>query len=300
MTVLAGLAGGLAIAGIALLVLELIRPAPPPGIPRRRVTIGRQAGQRFLIAFAVGLVTLAITRWPVAMIAAVLAVLYLPRITSSHAAQRRAAMLEGLEQWTRRLSDMLTASRGLEDALEASARQAPAAIEPAVAALGRRLAARVAAETALRAFAADIGDPAGDRIAAALIIATGHRGGAVRDVLNSLAVMLARDVAARREIEADRAQHRTTVKWLTLFVLGFTIFAMLNRTYSAPFGTVPGQIVMAVVVGLYAGGLGWLHHLGSVPAPGRFLAPGAPAQVLPVAGVPAASPPTGRRRRRRR
>jgi hypothetical protein len=225
-------------------------------------------------------------------------VLYLPRITSSRAAQRRAAMLEGLEQWTRRLSDMLTASRGLEDALEASARQAPTAIEPAVAALGRRLAARVAAETALRAFAADIGDPAGDRIAAALIIATGHRGGAVRDVLNSLAVMLARDVAARREIEADRAQHRITVKWLTLFVLAFTVFAMLNRTYSAPFGTAPGQIVMAVVVGLYAGGLGWLHHLGSVPAPGRFLAPGAPAQILPVAGVAAARPAAGRRRRR--
>ena len=220
MTVLAGLAGGLAIAGIALLLLELTRRASPPGTPRRRVTIGRQARRRLLIAFAAGLVTLAITHWPVAMIAAVLAVLYLPRITSSRAAQRRAAMLEGLEQWTRRLSDMLTASRGLEDALEASARQAPTAIEPAVTALGRRLAARVAAETALRAFAADIGDPAGDRIAAALIIATGHRGGAVRDVLNSLAVMLARDVAARREIEADRAQHRITVKWLTLFVLG--------------------------------------------------------------------------------
>jgi hypothetical protein len=135
----------------------------------------------------------------------------------------------------------------------------------------------------LRAFAAEIGDPAGDRIAAALIIATGRRGGAVRDVLNSLAVMLARDVAARREIEADRAQHRTTVKWLTLFVLGFTIFAMLNRSYSAPFGTVPGQVVMALVVALYAGGLGWLHHLGAVPAPGRFLAPDAPGQASPAA-----------------
>jgi Flp pilus assembly protein TadB len=281
-TVLAGLAGGLAIAGLALLVLELSRPAPQPGTPpRRRISVSRQGRRRLLIALAAGLVTLAVTRWPVATIAAVLAVLYLPRITSSRAAQRRAAVLEALEQWTRRLSDMLTASRGLEDALEASARQAPAAIEPAVAALGRRLAARAGAEAALRTFAAEIGDPAGDRIAAALIIATGRRGGAVRDVLNSLAVMLARDVAARREIEADRAQHRTTVKWLTLFVLGFTIFAMLNRSYSAPFGTVPGQVVMALVVVLYAGGLGWLHHLGAVPAPGRFLAPDAPGQVSP-------------------
>ena len=116
--------------------------------------------------------------------------------------------------------------------------------------------------------------PAGDRIAAALIIATGRRGGAVRDVLNALAVMLARDVAARREIEADRAQHRTTVKWLTLFVLGFTVFAVLNRSYSQPYGTVPGQVVMALVTALYAGGLLWLHHLGSAGAGGSWRRPG--------------------------
>jgi Flp pilus assembly protein TadB len=282
LTALAGLAGGLAIAGLALLVLELTRAAPPPGSPpRRRFAVSKKAGQRMLIAFAIGLVTLVITRWPVAMIAAVLGVLYVPRLTSSRVSQRRAAVLEGLEQWTRRLSDMLMASRGLEDALEASARRAPAAIAPAVSALGRRLAARVGTEAALRAFAADVGDPAGDRIAAALIIATGRRGGAVRDVLCSLAAMLARDVAARREIEADRAQHRTTVKWLTFFVLGFTVFAMLNKSYSAPFDTVPGQVVMALVVALYAGGLGWLHHLGSVPAAGRFLAPCAASPVTP-------------------
>jgi len=283
-TALAGGAGGMVIAGVILLAFELTRPAPPPGVPpRRRIRMRRRARQRALTALIAGLATLAITRWPVAMIGAALAVLFLPRLTSSSAAQQRAAALEGLEQWTRRLSDMLTASRGLEDALEASARQAPAAIEPAVSALSRRLAARAGTETALRAFAADIADPAGDRIAAALIIATGSRGGAVRDVLNSLAVMLGRDVAARREIEADRAQHRTTVKWLTLFVLGFTVFAMLNRSYSAPFGTVPGQIVMALVVALYAGGLTWLHHLGSVPVPGRFLAPSEPGPVTPGA-----------------
>ena len=95
--------------------------------------------------------------------------------------------------------------------------------------------------------------------------------------------MLARDVAARREIEAERAQHRTTVKWLTVFVLAFTAFAVLNRAYSAPFSTVPGQIVMALVTALYAGGLWWLNRLGMVPAPGRFLArPNAVAE--PVEG----------------
>jgi hypothetical protein len=281
---LAGVAGGLAIAGLALLLLELTRPAPAPGRPPRgRIAVSGRTRKRLLIAAGTAILTFALTRWPVATVAAALAVLFLPGITSSRSAQHRAAVLEGLEQWTRRLSDMLTASRGLEEALEASARQAPAAIAPAVAALGRRLAARAGTEAALRAFASDIDDPAGDRIAAALIIATGRRGGAVRDVLNALAIMLARDVAARREIEAERAQHRTTVKWLTLFVLGFTVFAVLNRSYSEPYGTAPGQLVMAVVTALYAGGLLWLHHLGSVPVPGRFLAAARPAAARPGA-----------------
>ena len=287
-TVLAGLAGGLVIAGFALLGRELTRRAPAPGTPPRRgLVLTARTRKRVLIACGAALLTLVLTRWPVATIAAALAVLFLPRITSSRVAQQRAAVLEGLEQWTRRLSDMLTASRGLEEALEASARQAPAAIAPAVTALGRRLAARTDTGQALRAFAADIDDPAGDRIAAALIIATGRRGGAVRDVLNALAVMLARDVATRREIEADRAQHRTTVKWLTVFVLGFTVFAVLNRSYSAPYGTVSGQVVMALVMALYAGGLAWLYHLGTVSAPGRFLAAAAGEQPQPRQQPPA-------------
>ena len=115
---------------------------------------------------------------------------------------------------------MLTASRGLEEALEASARSAPAAIAEPVTTLAAGCQRRTGTEAALRAFAADIDDPAADRIAAALIIATGRRGGGVREVLNALAVMLARDVAARREIEAERAQHRTTLRWIAVFVAG--------------------------------------------------------------------------------
>ncbi len=126
-------------------------------------------------------------------------------------------------------------------------------------------------EEALRVFAAEIGDPAGDRIAAALIIATGQRGGTVHGVLSALAEILGRDIAARREIEAERAQHRTTLRWIVGFIAGFTLFAIVNRSYSAPYGTLAGQTVLAVVALLYAAGLAWLHRLGSIPGPGRFL-----------------------------
>jgi Flp pilus assembly protein TadB len=272
---LAALAGAAVAGGLALFIRELFRHEPPPGTPPGLQLLSRgtgaSIGRRILLAVLTGIAVLAVTRWPVAAAVAVLAVIFLPRVAFITGQRKRTAMLEGLEQWIRRLSDMLTASRGLEDAIEASARSAPAVVAAPAMALASRLSSRTGTEAALRAFADDIDDPAGDRIAAALIIATGRRGGGSRDVLSALAVMLARDVAARREIEAERAQHRTTVRWITIFIVAFTIFSVLNRSYSAPYGTVPGQIVLAGVSALYAAGLAWLHHLGSIPAPGRFL-----------------------------
>ena len=73
-----------------------------------------------------------------------------------------------------------------------------------------------------------------------------------------------------------------------MFVGGFTVFSVLNHSYSAPFGTVAGQIVLALVALLYAAGLAWLHRLGNLPTAGRFLddslardpaRPGGPAQL---------------------
>jgi Flp pilus assembly protein TadB len=275
MTLLAALAGGTLVIGLLLLVIGLrgrvLDPGSPP--PRLAAATVLAAGtrRRAVLAILAGLAVFALTRWPVGAVIAAAAVLYLPRLTSTSGQRQRTAMLEGLEQWIRRLADMVTASRGLEDALEASARSAPAAIAGPVNALAARISARTGIEAALRAFAADIDDPAGDRIAAALIIATGRRGGGSKDVLTALAALLARDVAARREIDAERAQHRTTVKWIALFVAGFTVFAVLNRSYSAPFGTAAGQVVLGAVACLYAAGLAWLHRLGSIAAPGRFL-----------------------------
>ena len=254
------LAGALTALGIVLLAGELTRRAPAPGRPPRKLPMAGSIGaarKRLTFAVLAGLIMLAVTRWPVAALATAGAVILVPKLTAAKAARERTAKLEGLEQWTRRLSDMLTASRGLEDALAVSAKTAPAAIAGPVTALARRLAARAGTENALRAFADDIDDSAGDRIAAALIIATGRRGGAVHGVLSALAEILARDIAARREIDAEQAQHRTTLRWIVAFVGGFTIFAIMNRTYSAPYGTEVGQVVLALVALLYAAALGW-------------------------------------------
>jgi Flp pilus assembly protein TadB len=271
MILLAALAGLAVTGGIVLLGCGLPRRDRDPGPPRRAESRLTRAGRRrAVLAVLAALLVYLLTGWPVGALAAAAAVIFLPKLGGGGQRQR-TEMLEGLEQWIRRLADMVTASRGLTDALGASARSAPAAVAGPVERLAGRLASGSGTEASLRAFAAEIDDPAGDRIAAALIIATGGRGGGARDVLVALAVLLARDVAARRETEAERAQHRTTVRWIGMFVAGFTVFSVLNRSYSAPFGTVAGQVVLALVALLYAAGLAWLHRLGHLPAAGRFL-----------------------------
>jgi len=279
-SILAAAAGGAACCGLVLMVAGACWPPAEHAAARPRRTRPLLTAHRLrmlLPGLAAALVTEAITGWPVAGLGAGAAVVFLPRLALARGDRRRTEVLEGLEQWVRRLADTLAAGRGLEDALETSARAAPGAIAGPVTALARRLSAQTGTEQALRAFAADIGDPAGDRIAAALIIATGQRGGRVHAVLAALAGLLAADVAGRREIDAERAQHRTAVRWIAAFILGFSVFAVVNKAYSAPYGTPGGELVLAVIGLLYAAGLGWLHRLAMLPRPGRFLDPALPA-----------------------
>jgi Flp pilus assembly protein TadB len=273
-TIIVALGGALAASGLVLALHEIFSYRLRPGIPSRPVMIrvSPATSRRVVIAIVVGLVAQLVSGWPVLGLAAAAGVFMLPQLSSARESRRRTAVLEGLGHWARRLSDLLGASRGLEDALEASARSAPEAIAKQVTALASGLAARTGSDTALRAFANEIDDPVGDRVVAALIIATGQRGGAVGEILRTLAEQVAKDVASRRDIDAERAEHRTTLRWVVGIVIAFTLFCMLNRAFSEPFGTLAGQLVLAVIGALYIAGLAWLQRLGNVRAPARFLA----------------------------
>jgi len=285
MTIIVALGGALIASGLVLGCHQIVWYRQRPGIPPRSVLrrVSPATQRRALIAIVVGLIALLVSGWPVLGLATAAATFLLPRLSSARASRRRTAVLEGLEQWARRLADLLSASRGLADALEVSARSAPEVIAAPVTGLARGLAARSGSDAVLRAFADEIDDPAGDRIAAALIIATGRRGGAVGEVLRTLAEQLASDVASRRDIDAERAEHRTTLRWIVGVVITFTVFCVLNRSFSAPFGTPLGQLVLAVIALLYLAGLSWLQRLGNIDAPARFLAGSPPRSTAATA-----------------
>ena len=289
---LAAAAGAVLVGGLLLLATGLIGTTRP-----RRLFLSRRARQlraailpgrsrvdepsRWAalpaIAVALGLIGWLLTSWPVAGVILAGAALGLPHLFRSLGAQkRRIARLEALEEWTRRLANILDTGRGLDTALMSSATGCPAAIAPEVQTLARRMQAGARTEDALRAFADDLNGAVGDLVAAALILANHLRGEGTSRVLTGLSETVADEVVMRRKIEADRAKPRTTARLLVIITLATAVVLSLATDFMAPFGTATGQIALALIALFGAGCLWWLY-LMAVPQPDpRFLVDSAP------------------------
>jgi len=80
-------------------------------------------------------------------------------------------------------------------------------------------------------------------------------------VLRQLADGVARDVRARREIEAARAESRQSIRILLIIQAGLLVLLAVVPTFAAPYGTPSGQVVMAVVLAGTAALLVWMRRL---------------------------------------
>jgi tight adherence protein B len=284
---LAGLCGASVTAGLLLIVAGLRPVALIDGaaVPGRRdwsaaAVHARTALRRrgtLLGAAVAGLAAGTVTRWPVAGLAAAGAVLAAPRLLSGSPGRAQLARLEALEAWTRRLGDLLGSGiGGLEQAIEMSVRTCPAPIAADVTALAGRLRL-YGAEAALRAFAddlADIGTPAADLAAAALILRVRRGGRGLRPVLEALAADIAESVRTRRAVEADRAKPIANVRAL-LGITGTVLAAsvLFAGDFLAPFGTPTGQLALAAILALFAAAVALLARITRPPATPRFLVP---------------------------
>jgi tight adherence protein B len=213
-----------------------------------------------------------VSGWPaVALIVAVTVVGLPVLLGTAKVAAHGIDRVEGIEEWARRLSDLLVTGIGLEQAITDSLRSCPAAIRPEVNALAARLSSRWPTESALRAFAGDLDDGAGDLLACALILAARRRGPGLSGVLSSVADFVADDVAVRRKIEAERAKPRATARAVTLITVGVVAAGSFNGAYLAPYATPLGQLVLAAVTVAFVGCLAWMRSLTLTPPEPRFL-----------------------------
>ncbi|MCB2175754.1 MAG: type II secretion system F family protein [Actinomycetales bacterium] len=274
----AAIAGVLITSGILLTAVGGRRTDTPPRARTKRARgtrtqLVRSRRTRTLAACGIGLAVWAVSGWPVAGAVVTVTILGLPVLLGTgKAAARSIDRIEAVEEWTRRVADVLVAGTGLEQALVASLATCPDPIRPEVTALCARLSARWTPEQALRAFADDVDDAAADLVAAALVLAARRRGPGLARVLTSVADSVAEEVAVRRKVEAERAKPRATARAVTLITLGMVGVGALNGDYLAPYTTGLGQLVLAAIAAGFVACLAWMRALTlSAPEP-RFLA----------------------------
>ncbi|MFF4649263.1 type II secretion system F family protein [Streptomyces sp. NPDC001380] len=255
---------------LALRLRTLWYGAPGTADPRvlrlRRVQLGASAAGGPLMWLFSG-VPLTVLLVP----AAVFGIPWLFDTTRSHT--HRVEKLEALSEWTQRLADVLLLGVGLEQAIVTSRRTAPALLEGEVADLASRLQARWRPEEALRAFADQLCDATADKVLAALVLRASDRGPGLARALADMAESVREEVRQRRAIEADRAKHRTTVRWLVTIILGVVVAGSFNRRYTAPYGTVLGQLVLALLAAAFVAVVLWMRSLASHPPLPRLLEP---------------------------
>lgn len=226
-----------------------------------------------------GVVVWALSGWPVAGLSTTVAGLWLPWLLGSNRVVReRIAKLEALEGWCRRMADTLAGGGaiGLAQAVVTTAARVDEPIAPAVRTLARRVRDGAGGQgndhaAALREFADAVDDRTGDVVAAALLLALHQQSGGIAGVLRQLADGVARDVRARRDIEAARAESRQSIRLLLIIQAALLVLIGLVPNFAAPYATAVGQVVMAVLLSGSAFLLVWMRRLAiGRPAPRFF------------------------------
>jgi tight adherence protein B len=260
--------------GVVLLVESLRpRPARQSKVQHGGASLVQRIGRRGIAAIGAGLVILALTRWPVAAVAASVLVLSWDSLFGGAKAERTSmARVEGLAAWTESLRDTIAGAVGLEQAIPATVYAASPAIQSQLRLLVDRLRVRVPLAVALQRLADDLDDPSADLVVAALILNAKLRGPGLRQVLSSLSEAARAELDMRQRVAAGRSSTRRSSQIVMVFSLAvILLLSLLNPSYVAPYSTPTGQLVLLVVVGLFAAGFLWMKRLSGVDVPARFL-----------------------------
>ncbi len=265
------LAGAGVGAGILLLVVGLLGRSEPAGGRRSRRTLPLQ---RYALGVGAALLVLLLTRWiAVAVALGLVAGNWRQLFGGTRAAATAVGRLEALAGWTESLRDMVATGVALPEALPASAAAASPLIAPQLRTLAERLRAREPLEAALRGLAGELDDVSADLVLAALVLNARAQGRQLHAVLSALARSTRSELAVRRAVEAERRATRRGVQIVFGVTVGTALgLRLLNPDYLQPYHQVTGQLVLAVVVAVFAVGFVWLNRLARIPVPARFLA----------------------------
>jgi len=284
---LLGLVLGLGMAGGLVLLVAAWNGWPAKRTPRSRAYVARwsqEVRRRVATAAVAGILVALVTSWSIAAIAAAaLTWLWPSMFGGAKASALQLERLEGVATWTESLRDTIAGSIGLEQAITHSLAAAPATVQAPLTRMVGRLRSHVPLQQALGAFADEFDDASVDLVAAALILNSRLRGSGLVQTLSALAESAREELEMRRKIEEGRKNLRRAASIIVavtaIFAAGMVLF---SREYVAPYSTPGGQVMLAIIIGVFALGFIWIKKASVGTPPERFLANA--AQLATTAG----------------
>lgn len=270
------LAGVLAAAGVVMVAVGLWGP-PLVGDGRawRSVptVVAARAGWwwRAPLGAVVGLAVWAVTGWPAAGWWCGWAAAWVPSLVfRSRGRAGEMARAMAVARLAGMMRDQVVVGADVAQAVRGSVELAPSVIAPAVRDLADRLGTEDPGE-ALAAFADQVDDPMAEMLAASLRFAFTRRTGKLADLFDELAKGTEAQVTMRRSIEKDRRRLRG-MTWKVMGVVSVWLVGIYlwSGSYLAPYDGFTGQVVMAGVGAVLAGGLVGLSRMDRIGMPARL------------------------------
>lgn len=268
------------VAGIGMLVLAYRTPphrSKATGPQRAQFVLRRVLGQRrkLILTLSAAMVVGLASGWPVAAVAGGLGMWFAPVLLGSDAEDGlRTARIEAVAVWTEMLRDTLSAAAGLEQAVLASTTVAPEAIAGPLATLGSDLRSRRPFHEAMHTLATMLADPTADQVVASLVYAQRNQVKNLAELLGELAAAARAQVTLAVRVQAERGKHRTSQRVVTIIFSAMAVgLTVAYPRFLQPYDTAAGQLVMAVVLAMFAGGLAWMRAIVRPKPTPRLLAP---------------------------
>lgn len=233
MVALLGALLAIGLLGIARLARGLPLLPTPSSKRNPRLTLNRFSAHKhrtLLIATAVGLVVVLLTRNPVFGVIAGAGFVLWPMVVGGGKTERAAlAKLEALAQWTEALRDLSQKGSGLESVIPRTVDTASDVLVGPLRLMSRRLSVKVPLPQALSLFADEVNDASADKVVGALALAARQRRGRLSNVLSTLSTALRDELEQRNKIMRERnviRREAAQVAVLTaVLVVGASLFA---------------------------------------------------------------------------
>lgn len=273
---LAGVIGAIIAAGIVLFWISLT--PPPEGVKKTRgkkrtLTLTPAVKTRLIVGITLGVVITVLTSMPVMLVAVPAAVVGLPALLGKQPTKQRDTIL-ALESWARSLASAAASGNfTLRQVIGVTKGSVDAVLLPSVNRLHHRMSTNWTNTQALRAWADELDSAYSDEVAVYLIQAAEFDSQGLATALSGVAERLAAQAKIVTEILTEQEKPRSTLRSMTIIIgVVLVLLVMFSGTeLLSAYRTVPGMIIVTLVLASFAGLLVWARSRARIVPPSRVL-----------------------------